>query len=236
MTASSLVIPHILAVLLLFGFPLWDLWESSQLRKEPHEQIRIVSYLRTIIVLWLVFFLIIVSTPLKQMLRAPEVHGPLFPMLGREAILAFTFIVIVSMLLPVLFAVFNRALRRRLLSNLDKLNYLLPRNPIETILFGALALSAGICEELIYRGFLLRYLTEQPWGLAFEWSLFCSALIFGLAHAGQGMSGMVATAVIGLFLGWLYFTSGSLLPPMVIHSLIDLRILGFAILRTLSAR
>jgi membrane protease YdiL (CAAX protease family) len=55
-------------------------------------------------------------------------------------------------------------------------------------------------------------------------------VLFGLAHAGQGVKGVLATAAMGLLFGWLYVASGTLLLPMVLHALVDLRALAVAYL------
>jgi membrane protease YdiL (CAAX protease family) len=49
--------------------------------------------------------------------------------------------------------------------------------------------------------------------------------VFGLAHAYQGVTGVVTTGVLGGVLAALYLGTGSLLLPVVLHALIDLRFL-----------
>jgi membrane protease YdiL (CAAX protease family) len=51
------------------------------------------------------------------------------------------------------------------------------------------------------------------------------AAVFGAAHLYQGLAGVAATTTLGAVLGLLVITTGSLLPAMVLHALIDLRIL-----------
>ena len=50
-----------------------------------------------------------------------------------------------------------------------------------------------------------------------------AAAVFSLAHAYQGPQGIVVTLVLGVALGALYVLSGSLLAPVLLHCLIDLR-------------
>ncbi len=59
-----------------------------------------------------------------------------------------------------------------------------------------------------------------------------SCIIFGVAHAGQGWKGILATFAVGLFLGALCIATGSLVMPIIMHTCIDLRALVFAYLRT----
>ena len=50
-----------------------------------------------------------------------------------------------------------------------------------------------------------------------------AAVVFGLAHLYQGAVGVVTTFVMGLVLGALYVIGGSLIAPIVVHALVDLR-------------
>jgi membrane protease YdiL (CAAX protease family) len=84
------------------------------------------------------------------------------------------------------------------------------------------SLTAGITEEIIYRGFLLfAFSTLFP-----EWSIWlvilASSALFGLAHTYQGMDGVVRTGLVGFGFALLYVATGSLLLPIVLHFLVDL--------------
>jgi membrane protease YdiL (CAAX protease family) len=105
---------------------------------------------------------------------------------------------------------------------------LLPRTVRERRAFAALAVTAGVCEETLYRGVLLALaaaLRPEP-GPARLVAL--SALAFGVAHSYQGGAGVVVTAVLGACLTVLYLGSGSLLLPVLYHVLVDLRVLMLA--------
>lgn len=102
---------------------------------------------------------------------------------------------------------------------------LVPRTVPERRLFVGVAVTAGLCEEVLYRGFLLAVLIALAPGTP-DWALVVAGgLIFGLVHAYQGRVGIAATGVLGAVLTVLYLGSGSLLLPIVVHILIDLRIL-----------
>jgi len=91
--------------------------------------------------------------------------------------------------------------------------------------FVGVALTAGVAEEVLYRGFLLDYLVHRPGALALTPALVLAGLAFGVAHAYQGLLGMVMTGLAGYALAALYVTTGSLLLPVVVHALVDLRVL-----------
>jgi membrane protease YdiL (CAAX protease family) len=102
---------------------------------------------------------------------------------------------------------------------------LLPRTSAERRLFTVVGLTAGICEEWLYRAFFLAVVAGLA-GAPPGWVLVVvAAVAFGLAHAYQGIGGIVLTAVLGGVLAALYLSTGSLLLPVLLHAVIDLRFL-----------
>ncbi len=99
---------------------------------------------------------------------------------------------------------------------------LIPVTMNERLLWIAVAISAGICEEIVFRGWLLTTLHDQI-GLTGKSLLWTGALLFGLAHAYQKVSGVIVTALAGAFFCLLYVKTGSLLLPILLHGLVDLR-------------
>jgi uncharacterized protein len=97
---------------------------------------------------------------------------------------------------------------------------LIPRTPSERRWFRAMACTAGICEEILYRAFLHAYLSHYVGWLA---TLALAAGCFGLAHAYQGPRGVAKTSVVGLLAGVLYEATGLLLWPIVLHAAVDLQ-------------
>jgi membrane protease YdiL (CAAX protease family) len=106
----------------------------------------------------------------------------------------------------------------------------LPRTPAEFRWFVALSITAGICEELLYRGYV--FAVGAPF-VTLGGVLVAGALIFGLGHAYQGFSGVLKTALAGAAFGVVYVVTGSLLWPVVLHVLIDVQggTIGFRLLR-----
>ncbi len=85
--------------------------------------------------------------------------------------------------------------------------------------------TAAICEEFIYRGFLLTVL----WGLLHSvgWAVAISSAAFGLAHPYQGWKGMARAALLGGLMAWPMLRLGSLYPSIAAHFLIDALSLGW---------
>jgi membrane protease YdiL (CAAX protease family) len=96
---------------------------------------------------------------------------------------------------------------------------ILPRTWVETIPYLALAVSAGICEEFIYRGFVMAALRRAGLG---SWAIVViSAILFGLAHLYQGRGGLVSTTAIGLVFGTARIAYHSVVPVTFWHTAVD---------------
>ncbi len=98
---------------------------------------------------------------------------------------------------------------------------LLPRNRAE-LRFGALlSINAGVVEELLFR-LALPLLIFAVVGNAFA-AVVASVLVFGLLHAYQGAPGLIASLVVGAILMAIFLLTGSILWPIIVHALFDLR-------------
>ncbi len=91
--------------------------------------------------------------------------------------------------------------------------------------FIPLAVAAGICEEVWFRGFCITYLIHLigingPLDAIVVVSV--PALIFALSHSYQGGEAMFKIGVLSLFFGVLFLTTRSLLLPITLHVLVDL--------------
>ena len=93
--------------------------------------------------------------------------------------------------------------------------FLLPKSARERLLFMFLSVTAGLAEELVFRGFLIELLGGWCGNL---WvAVVLSSILFGLLHGYQGLSGVLRTGFLGLGLAALYVWRDSLLPVMVAH-------------------
>lgn len=100
-----------------------------------------------------------------------------------------------------------------------KVGALIPRTRPELTHFAAVSMTAGICEELLFRGYLIWYIGQflGVWPAA-----IISSLLFGYGHMYQGIAGVGKTAVAGFVAACLYLLSGSLWVPIVLHAALDL--------------
>jgi membrane protease YdiL (CAAX protease family) len=102
---------------------------------------------------------------------------------------------------------------------------LLPRTPGERRLFTVVGVTAGVCEEWLYRGFFLAVVAALAGGLPTGLLVVVAAVAFGLAHFYQGPVGILTTGLLGGVMAALYLQTGSLLLPVLLHAAIDLRFL-----------
>jgi membrane protease YdiL (CAAX protease family) len=120
----------------------------------------------------------------------------------------------------------GRVTRRALAVQLRPVAALLPRTPTERRVFAVLAVTAGVCEELLYRGFGLAALRWAAPGIGKPALIAVTAVAFGLAHLYQGRMGVILTGALGAYFAWIAMSTGSLVPVILLHALLDLRILG----------
>ena len=95
-----------------------------------------------------------------------------------------------------------------------------PRTTAELAVFILVAITAGVWEELVYRGFALWYLSPR---VGLVGALTLSSVAFGAGHLYQGWRGFVLTTLLGLSFGLLYIGSSSLWWLMAAHALIDIQ-------------
>ncbi|MDR1043215.1 MAG: CPBP family intramembrane metalloprotease [Clostridiales Family XIII bacterium] len=102
------------------------------------------------------------------------------------------------------------------------IDLLLPRDAKQRGRFFFVALTAGVCEEFIFRGVafaLCQYLLPD---INIYMLPLIPGTVFGIAHMYQGAKGVLKTGATGIILGYLYIATGSLLPVMILHFIIDL--------------
>ncbi len=100
-----------------------------------------------------------------------------------------------------------------------KMALIIPQNGDELARFNLLSITAGIVEEILWRGFLIWYLSQiMPlWTAA-----LLSSIGFGLAHAYQGWVQLPKITLVGAALAGLYILSGSIWLPMLLHAAVDI--------------
>jgi membrane protease YdiL (CAAX protease family) len=97
---------------------------------------------------------------------------------------------------------------------------LFPRTNSEMALFVVLSITAGVCEEFLFRGFVMGALFRA--GLDTWLVVVVSSAMFGLAHLYQGKGGSVGTGILGALFGSVRIFYHNLLPAVVWHAALDI--------------
>jgi uncharacterized protein len=96
---------------------------------------------------------------------------------------------------------------------------ILPKNRIELSPYLVLAVTAGVCEEFLYRGFVMAALGRVG---VVSWAIvIISAALFGFAHTYQGRSGVLGTTIMGFVFGVGRLALRSLVPVAIWHCVVD---------------
>jgi membrane protease YdiL (CAAX protease family) len=97
---------------------------------------------------------------------------------------------------------------------------LVPHGVVEAVLWVLLSISAGISEELVFRGYLQRQLTAFT-GRA-SLALLLQAAVFGIAHGYQGVQACLAIMLYGALFTLVALWRKSLQPGMIAHAWTDI--------------
>jgi len=134
----------------------------------------------------------------------------------RDIGLAIAYLVVANILLGGISFLLARLLGP---SKGGSLQNMLPQGGLENVVFLLLAVTAGFCEETIFRGYLQRHFTA--WTRSAVAGIAAQGILFGVAHAYQGLNMIVVIAFYGCFFGLLANWRKSLRPGMIAHFVQD---------------
>ncbi len=203
---------HTILVLVALGaWAVWGKFVADQMRAAANPD-RVTLYARTLGFEWLMFALVILGVRL---------HGsPLSAVLGdrwqsarqvlRDIGIAAAFWLASGFLLLLL----SKLLRDKGLGR--NMQFLLPQGRLQIAIWIVLSITAGICEETIFRGYLQRQfialMKNAPAGIVL------SAAAFGAAHAYQGYRMVALISAYGAMFGILAHWRKSVRPGMIAHA------------------
>lgn len=221
---SNLTIELILGIGLILAMLAWNAWtekaDRAAVLDAARPDARLQLYNNTILTLWLVTLActalwVVSGSPLRELGLRPG-QGWRFWLSWSVVALAAAYMII--SLLQVRFSRKARTAMRQQLGQAGDLGLIHPETPREHARFTWLAITAGITEEVLFRGFLIGALALvfPPWLAA----IFAAGL-FVLGHAYQGLCGMMRTLPITLILTLVYVVGDSLWPAIALHILCD---------------
>jgi membrane protease YdiL (CAAX protease family) len=99
----------------------------------------------------------------------------------------------------------------------------LPVTATQFLHFVFLAVAAGVGEEIVYRGFMITYLTnllgDTGWAVAAV--LLVPAVAFGLGHIYQGWKAVGKIIAMAVLFGFFYLRTNTLWPLILVHTAVD---------------
>lgn len=207
--ASSI---HMVVVLAIMGG--WTFWQKirmDRLSVAAHPD-RLQGYVLGICFEWVLFAVVLAGlrrrTGSFRIVLGDRWHSR--RQLLRDICIALGFWIVASALLWVCGWVLQ------IHGNNPAITAMLPHGMLEVVLWIVLSITAGICEEAIFRGYL------QPQFMALTRNapagVLLSATVFGAAHAYQGFKMVILIAFYGAMFGGLSYWRGSVRTGMIAHA------------------
>ena len=103
-----------------------------------------------------------------------------------------------------------------------EIGLLVPSDPFGKVVWVLVSFTAGFCEEIAYRGYLMTRLRILLKNKTWLIPTIMSAIFFGIGHVYQGWAGFIIITVYGALFSLLYIRTGSLWPCIIAHSIQDL--------------
>jgi membrane protease YdiL (CAAX protease family) len=203
----------VVLLLILFGFSALSA-RSQSLSPIGQSHGRVAGYLTVLVSEWLLIAFIWFGIRHRG-LRLRDLIGGSWPSLWavlRDLGVAVLFLIAATVVLAVL------GYLLRATSSVG-MRSIFPDGPTESVVFLFLALTAGICEEIIFRGYLQRQFAALTRSRAA--GLILQGVAFAAAHGYQSKQFIFIIAVYGCLFGLLAYWRHSLRPGMTAHFLND---------------
>jgi membrane protease YdiL (CAAX protease family) len=216
------LVDHIFILLLFVVQPIHGAWSFRKyIRKveagEPVDRIR--EYRNTMLVQWLVLAALAIAW---YLLRRPAAD---LGIVAPGGIGFYAGIIVLVLVCLYLVSSWRKAQqmpfdqRAKHAAALGDFAHVLPRNEVQFRNFAGLSITAGVVEEILYRGFSIWYLAHfMPTWIA----VVAAAVFFGLGHSYQGKTGVLRTGMAGFAFGAFYVLTGSIWLPIMGHALLDI--------------
>lgn len=207
-------------VFALIIWVVWGLWEQSRLKGRYDSRVRRRAYRETTV------FLLLLAAGCVAVIHASGREFAQFgfayePSWGMRAAWILSGSIGLLLVLQIAQIAYSSAARRAMQAQIDivkGVNLYRPVDARDFSWFYGLSVTAGITEEIIFRGFVIGYLSlfMPVWAAA-----IASLALFIGSHAYQGLSGMLRILPISIAFTFLVVISGSLLQAMLVHIAAD---------------
>ena len=189
--------------------------DPTSILENLDNELRMILFLSTIVIQWMIFAVIYATTYLE----ATGLAGLGFKKLrwldfAWAAAFFGAAMLILSGLAEVL-AFFGMPM-------LGEIKFLIPQDKAGRIVWVFLSLTAAICEETAFRGYLMTRLRLLGGFGSWVIPTIVSALVFGACHAYQGIPGFIVISVYGAMFSLLFIYTRSIWPCIIAHFFQDL--------------
>jgi uncharacterized protein len=167
-------------------------------------------YIPTMVTHWLIFLLVYLTTRYEK----TGLRGLGFKRIRLLDLLwAGAFLLVANLVLAML----SLALEKIGLGIPVEVELILPQTGAQRIVWVFLSITAGICEETAFRGYLITRLKILNRTKSWVVPILISSLAFGIGHSYQGVGGFIAITVYGMMFGILYVKTGTIWPGIIAH-------------------
>ncbi|MBB2182178.1 CPBP family intramembrane metalloprotease [Lachnospiraceae bacterium MD1] len=231
-----MMISYIVYTILFLNFllePIFNHFELLRVKKEPNRRLK--YYYMSVIGLCVPIFLILLLVLIREItlsdlgLKPIHIGKDLFNIWFSYVILLVSALYMICIIYHIICMKISVQYRKAYYAKVRQsnsseavLDILLPVTSKEKKLWGFVSLVAGVCEEILFRGFLLHFVSELFPNLSIIIVIIIISFVFGLWHTYQGLKGMFMTFLISIFFSLFYISIGSIIPVIILHVIMDL--------------
>ena len=227
---SFLVIFIILIISLSIIYPISGYIQQKKLKKSISDggYNKIKWYRETIIWSWIPVLIIVLLFPLSNMTL--KNIGVKWIYIGASSLnnwikyllIGLYFLYLLYNIYSIIILKYNKKSRSITAATIpNDFRLFFPITSKEKSIWDFVAISAGITEEIIYRGYLFYALGIIFPHISIILILLITTIIFGIGHIYQGKEAIKST-LIGFILGIFYIVFNSIIPLIIIHIAQDL--------------
>lgn len=217
----TLVLALVIGVLYPMFFVFTYKKTNSNIKKDG--RFRLLDYKQTIFIFWLLTLLILVNFYYSG---SPAIN--LVPNVTTISIILTVIVLVLSRLQYKQSTVVNTEICKTSKEKMGDVFHFLPSSKKEFRWFIFLSISAGICEEIIFRLFLVEFLKEHSHIIV---AVIVANVIFAMTHIGSGKRNLLSSFILGLLFSAIYYFTDNIWIAILFHTAIDINagVMGYKI-------
>lgn len=219
-----------IVLLMIMAMPIYSFWESDKTKRAviAGHKTKLRMYQETMVYLWFPTVTLL-ALVLMQVVRISDIGLYWRSSMANWVGACLVMCLFVYLVLGVYKTKSNSQNNEELRNTMKTHSWMMPASRCELTWFTfGVSMSAGICEELLFRGFLLSVFSDYIGLFA---SLILSSFLFGLCHIYQGWLNAIRAGIYGLVFSGIYILTDSLLIVIILHAMLDIYsgIIGYLI-------